>query len=362
MAALHLTLTLTPARTLTLTLTLALTLALTILAQAIGSSGAACNSTTPCVRQLDALLLDGTPIGDHGATVLADALAPDEPLEFDVSLALGATGLGAIGGIALAAALRSKTSRLLSVSLNWNEQLGDDGAAAIGNALVGNVALRELGLARCGISDAGAARLGLGLQGRSSVLHTLELEGNAIGPAGAQALGTALETNMGLDSLGLALNHLGADGAAALALGLRRNANLTSLNLAGCELGDDGAVALALALRSNEVLRDLNLQNNGIGSRGGAAIASMLRINRSLRRLNLRLNQLGEASATTLLDAVTNGEAALFGNGSVAVLLEHNLVPPGLPGSAADEPTEAPISDDLMSKLTMAVAAHGTMV
>lgn len=335
-----------------------------VLAQAVDSSGAACNSTTPCVRQLDALLLDGTPIGDEGATVLAGALAPDEPLAFNVSLVLSATGIGAVGGIALAAALRSKTSTLSSVSLNWNEELGDDGAAAIGNALVSNVALRELRLARCSIGDTGAARLGIGLQGRSSALHTLELEGNVIGPAGAQALGTALKTNAGLDSLGLALNPLGANGAAALALGLRHNTNLTSLNLAGCELGDDGAEALALALRGNEVLRSLNLQDNGIGRRGGAALASMLRINRALRHVNLRLNQLGEVSATALLDSITNGEAALFGNGSCAVLLEHNRVSPPLPGDDSDELMEAPISQELMSKLsvtnTIAVAAHGS--
>jgi len=325
------------------------------LAQGIASDGAACNSTEACVRQLDAIALDGVPVGDVGTITLAGALrAGDGPLPFNVSVALGSAGVGAYGATALAEALRQPTTTVRTLTLEWNDQLGDEGAAALGNALRHNSALRSLGLERCGVGDVGAAALGVALRDNpASQLHELRLEGNRIGVDGAAHLAAALSTvpregeltgaATRLRTLGLALNPLDAAGAALLARGLQRNDGLESLDLAGCNIGDEGAVALATALRGNTALRNLNLLSNGIGAVGARALASMLRINPALRTLNLRLNAIGANAAAALVDAVQNGEAATRGAGQLeTLLLEHNLVlnalatPAAVAGSAAN--------------------------
>ena len=307
------------------------------LARGIASDGAACNSTIACVRTLDEISLDGVPVGDAGATVLASALGrvfEGEPPPLAVSVALGAAGIGGIGAIALAAAIRRPTSTVTTLTLEWNEALGAEGAIAIGNALLHNRALRVLGLERTAIDDMGATAIGSALRDAIALpLEELRLEGNAIGHDGAASLAAALEGNTRLRTLNLALNPLGGSaGAAALARGLRRNAALTSLDLSGCGIGDAGAVALATALRSNTALVTLNLQSNGIGATGARALASMLRINPALRHLNLKLNAIGAHAAGALLDALQNGEAAKSGVSRLEALhLEHNLILPGFP-------------------------------
>ena len=111
------------------------------LAQAVASPGEACNSTLPCVVQLEAIQFDGLPVGDSGATVLADALSPTGALlEYDMRLDLSAAELGPLGAVSLAGALRNVAhSRIITLSLDWNERLGDDGAQPIGRALVVNL-------------------------------------------------------------------------------------------------------------------------------------------------------------------------------------------------------------------------------
>jgi hypothetical protein len=313
------------------------------LSQAIASPGEACNSTSACILQLEAIQLDGLPVGDSGATVLADALSPSgAALEHDMKLDLSAAQVGPLGAVSIAAALRNvANSRITSLSLDWNEQLGDEGAQPIGRALLVNRALRVLGLARCGIGEAGASQLAVGLQADPPSLTSLRLEGNQIGAVGAAALGTALLSNTHLTELGLALNPLSPLGALELREGLRRNGALRTLDLSGCSIGDDGAVAIATALRTNSVLETLYLQNNGIGKRGALALASTLRINRALRTLNLRLNHIGAESAAVLVDAMQHGEAAQWGGGGLrTLLLEYNALLPRYPAQD-DEAREA---------------------
>ena len=81
-------------------------------------------------------------------------------------------------------------------------------------------------------------------------LTSLNLDGNCIGEAGAQALAAALRDSK-LTSLKLRWNHIGDAGARALATALR-DSNLTSLDLYLNHIGDAAAQALAAAATALE--------------------------------------------------------------------------------------------------------------
>ena len=72
------------------------------------------------------------------------------------------------------------------LDLEYNK-IGDDGAARLGEGLAGNTTLTELYLWNNNIGDEGAARLGEGLAGNTT-LTTLGLGGNNIGDEGAARL------------------------------------------------------------------------------------------------------------------------------------------------------------------------------
>ena len=77
---------------------------------------------------------------------------------------------------------------------------------------------------------------------------TLVLTSNNIGDDGATALAEALKSNTALATLYLYFNNIGVTGAIALAEVLKNNTALTTLYLTSNNIGDDGAIALAEAL------------------------------------------------------------------------------------------------------------------
>jgi hypothetical protein len=320
------------------------------------------------VADVATVQVDGVPIGDAGATILADAFGPAQrpSPDLDRRLAFGAAAITSVGATSLANAIGAAGTTIVSLSLEWNS-IGDVGAAALGRALRGSQRLHTLGLERCGIGDEGAAALAsalaaphetvIGITGvtvalASAHLRELRLEGNQIGVAGAAAFGAALATNVRLERLTLALNAIGAQGAAHLATALRTNRALVALDLADCDIGDDGAVALATALRSNTHLRELNLQSNGIGLRGATALADAIRINPSaLRSLTLRLNRLDEPAGRELVGAVRHAKTTpQAGAGLDELHLEHCLVLPGV-GAVAPPAIDGTLLGELAEAL-----------
>ena len=316
------------------------------------------------------VVLDGVNLGDSSVAVLAGAFGSAVALPLNVSLAVSNAGIAEAGALSLAKGLSATGSTIASLRLDWNANVGDVGAEAIGKALHGNRVLRVLGLERCGVGDLGATGLAASLAtaptstahaatvaaggeaiaaaeaaavaSAASSLRELYLEGNRIGPTGAAALSVALR-NSHLEHLGLALNPIGPDGAASLAEALKHNNALLSLDLANCGIGDDGAVALGGALRNNQVLRELRLQGNGIRARGSAALAEALRINPvGLRSLNLRLNRLDEPAAKALLDAVKHAKSVMpqAGQSLASLSLEYNRALPEV-GHRAPQPVLA---------------------
>ena len=106
----------------------------------------------------------------------------------------------------------------------------------------------------------------------NGALHTVRLHSNAIGDDGAAALGEALRTNTALRELDLQLNAIGARGADALRAGLTDNYTLRTLRLEhnhvtaalGQELGDDEKEIPAALAADISALLERNRAQAGI--------------------------------------------------------------------------------------------------
>jgi hypothetical protein len=142
---------------------------------------------------------------------------------------------------------------------------GDEGAAALGEALKCNTTLTELEFWNTEITNAGATALGVGLQhNRFTALTKLILYNNFIRDQGAMALALALQHNTTLTLLNLGANNIGVDGASALGVALQHNTTLTSLNLERNNITDVGGVALVVARRSRITPMFIDFSENDI--------------------------------------------------------------------------------------------------
>eukprot|EP00667_Euglena_gracilis_P022674 EG_transcript_25336 len=92
----------------------------------------------------------------------------------------------------------------------------------------------------------------------------MHLRRNNIGDDGARALRNALEHNSTLQRMDLDGNNIGDDGARALRNALEHNSTLQRMDLDGNNIGDDGARALRNALEHNSTLQRMDLDGNGI--------------------------------------------------------------------------------------------------
>jgi hypothetical protein len=178
--------------------------------------------------------------------------------------------------------------KLVKLDLSVNN-IGDDGAKQIADALKDNRSLKHLCLLDNKIGDDGAKAIADALKDNHS-LKTLDLNGNEIDDDGAKSIADALKVNHSLETLDLNGNKIGVEGAKQIADALKDNHSLKTLLLYGNKIGDDGAKAIANALKVNHSLERLHLINNKIGDDGAKAIADALRANGSLKGLYLDWN------------------------------------------------------------------------
>ncbi|CAF0793375.1 unnamed protein product [Adineta steineri] len=185
----------------------------------------------------------------------------------------------------------------------WNNQIGDKGAQALGEALQKNTTLTQINLSDNGIGDEGAQALGQALQ-KSITLTQLNLSKNQIGYKGGQALGEALQRNTTLTQLNLHNNQIGDKGTQALGEALQMNITLTELNLHNNQIGDKGAHVLSETLEKNTTLTILFLSNNQIGDKGTQVLGEALQKNTALTELSLWNNKIGDKGAQALGEAL----------------------------------------------------------
>jgi len=128
-------------------------------------------------------------------------------------------------------------------------------------------------------------------------LVRLDLLSNNIDDDGAKQIADALEFNNSLEELNLFMNKIGAFGAEAIANAIKVKGSLVELGMSYNNIGDDGAKAIADALKDIHSLKTLNLDHNNIGDDGATAIADALSLclmqeNHSLKSLYLFSNNI----------------------------------------------------------------------
>ncbi|XP_003786096.1 leucine-rich repeat-containing protein 45 [Otolemur garnettii] len=173
------------------------------------------------------------------------------------------------------------------------QSLTVDTCRALGKLLQTWALLRELVLSDCMLSEEGATLLLQGLC-TNTVVQLLDLKGNNLRAAGAEALGKLLRQNKSIRSLTLEWNSLGAweDAFATFCGGLAANSTLWHLDLRNNQISHKGAEDLALALKNNTTLQQLDLRWNNIGLLGGRALVNCLPSNKTLWRLDLAGNNI----------------------------------------------------------------------
>jgi hypothetical protein len=151
---------------------------------------------------LTTLELGGCSIGDEGADVLAKALAENTTLE---TVGLRANYICTPGWCSIFRALRRNDGTRI---VSWDLA----GESSINNTVAGEIAkyLTE-----------------------STTLSSLDISNNQIGPEGAEAIGRALEENRSLRKLALSGNKIGDRGGEALLKMLATNKRLRALDLSG---------------------------------------------------------------------------------------------------------------------------------
>ena len=253
-------------------------------------------------------------------------------------------GAARVGTVLAGAAARGG---ILVVNLAHN-QLGDDGARALGKALRAGVAdgaaLEELYLGHNAIGDEGIAALvaALGTSPSARTLRRLDFSYNHVGDGGAAALAAALVVPeaagsmlgplLGLEMVGLGNNQIGRAGAAAVASAIvQRGCDLDaatikvrSVTLDYNELGDAGAAAFVPMLSAGGFgVRTLGLSGNEISDNQAVALARALQHGKptarglcggsahTLENLMLAHNPLGDVGAAALADAAEAANSAL---------------------------------------------------
>ncbi|EHB09351.1 Leucine-rich repeat-containing protein 45 [Heterocephalus glaber] len=175
------------------------------------------------------------------------------------------------------------------------QSLTVDTCRALGKLLQNQTVWTELVLSDCMLSEEGATLLLQGLCA-NTVVRLLDLKGNNLRAAGAEALGKLLRQNQSVQSLTLEWNNLGTweDAFATFCRGLAANRALRQLDLRNNQISHKGAEELALALQGNTTLQQLgfllDLRWNNIGLLGGRSLVNCLPSNRTLWRLDLAGN------------------------------------------------------------------------
>ncbi|XP_010215526.1 PREDICTED: leucine-rich repeat-containing protein 45 [Tinamus guttatus] len=126
----------------------------------------------------------------------------------------------------------------------------------------------------------------------NTTVKSLDLKGNNLRIAGAEALGKLLRQNQSIRSLILEWNSLGVweEGFSFFCQGLAANSFLQRLDLRNNQINHQGAGELAMALKRNASLQELDLRWNNIGLLGGRALLNCLHSNKTLKKLELAGN------------------------------------------------------------------------
>jgi len=134
----------------------------------------------------------------------------------------------------------------------------------------------------------------------------LDIRINQIGNEGGAAIAEALKVNRSLMTLYLGENGIDEEGAVKIAEALTINDSLTTLDLTDNQISDEGAAIIAEALKVNSSLTTVDLSLNKIGEKGIIAISNALKTpGCSLTILGLSCTNISKVAGEALIKALT---------------------------------------------------------
>lgn len=214
--------------------------------------------------------------GTRLRTLPAEAFASLTKLQ---TLNLGATDLPLDQLKAVLQALVAIESLLLG-----GNSFGPEGTAMVAGIIPTKPTLQHLDLRYDDVRDEGARSLSDALAKNTSIKF-LYLEGNNITNVGCEALASALLENSSIEELYLGANDIGPEGAASLAKVITSNTTLNKLYIDGNQIGPQGATAFSEALESMDgkaTLRQLYADNNNLGKDAAKRLAKALNSNTAM--------------------------------------------------------------------------------
>ena len=195
-----------------------------------------------------------------------------------------------------------------------------DGAVALAELLrVGgdSIPTTNLRLCDCGIDVRGCQALGTALgYGGNITLKRLFLQyDESVGDRGAAALCRGLRMNGVLEVLRIEYCNIGAVGARAVSKVLEYGGTMVKeLSLEGNPIGGAGLVYISKAIAKNHVLGELNLKDCGIGAEDLEALEELknaLSVNQTLETLHLVGNFIGDEGTDILASMEEEAKASL---------------------------------------------------
>jgi Leucine Rich repeat len=168
-----------------------------------GIDGATVSDLVGCLKSgLTWLHIEENPLGDEGAIFLAEQSLDSAVGKFQ----LNDCEIGDTGANAFADVIRSNEGPR-DLDLSSNDQISEEAAIGIIQAISFNSRLESLGLGDMSLKDDTAFAIAKVLEGNSTLCE-LDLRFNDIGDGGGRALSKALDTNRSLITLDLAHNDI----------------------------------------------------------------------------------------------------------------------------------------------------------
>jgi Ran GTPase-activating protein (RanGAP) involved in mRNA processing and transport len=181
-------------------------------------------------------------------------------------------------------------TRILRLFL-WSNNIGDEGAKYLAEAIKLNSTLQEIYLDLNNIEAQGAEYLAEAIK-VNSTLRVIQLNSNNIGDEGTRYFAEAIKVNSALQQINLDYTNIEAEGAKHLAEAIMVNTTLQQINLACNNIGAERAKYFAEAIKVNSALEVINLGYNNIGYEGGQYFAEAIKVNSVLQEIHLEDNNI----------------------------------------------------------------------
>ncbi|KAI8607534.1 hypothetical protein BC830DRAFT_121829 [Chytriomyces sp. MP71] len=208
----------------------------------------------------------------------------------------------------------AETSGFHSLVLRLNNlSLGDEDMTVLAEAISQmKTGIEELTLFENSITAAGASTL-LKAFSPGSLISTLNLEGNEIGPGCGKELHSFLSLPTQLKTFIIARNPIGDYGVKQLCEGLSKNTVplIEDLDVRRTNMGSNGIKALSNMLAENATIKYLDISENDLKSDAFEAMGETLKKNSTLLQLNMQNLDCGPDGIDHLVDGLKSKSCPL---------------------------------------------------